>query len=243
MEVGRILLADDELTFATSTADLLRLEGYCCDTVGSGAEALERVRGAEYDLLITDLEMPGNTDLSLVRQIAAESGGLPVIVITGYPSVRSAVACIELPVSAYLTKPPDFALLLTKVKDSVARFRSYQAMQRIEQRLTTSRQEFTELASARQGNGRGPQGGADVFLSLTLRNVMGSLTDLEEIGRALSGNPAQSHACSLLNCPRGAQLREGIKQTIDVLEATKRSFKSKELADLRQQLEVLLEVN
>lgn len=243
MELGRILLADDEPTFATSTAELLRLEGYACATVSSGEEALERVRRESFDLLITDLEMPGNTDLSLVRQIAAESGGLPVIVITGYPSVRSAVACIELPVSAYLTKPPDFALLLSKVRDSVARFRSYQAMQRIEQRLTTSRQEFTELASARQATGGGPKVGADVFLSLTLRNVMGSLTDLEEIGRALAGNPAQSHACSLLNCPRGAQLREAVKHTIDVLEDTKRSFKSKELADLRKRLELLLEVN
>ncbi|MEP7346485.1 MAG: response regulator [Gemmatimonadaceae bacterium] len=243
MEVGRILLADDEPTFASSTAELLRLEGYACDTVSNGAEALERVRRESFDLLITDLEMPGNTDLSLVRQIAAESGGLPVIVITGYPSVRSAVACIELPVSAYLTKPPDFSLLLAKVKESVARFRSYQAMQRIEQRLTTSRQEFTELASARQATGGGPKVGADVFLSLTLRNVMGSLTDLEEIGRALAGNPVQSHACSLLNCPRGAQLREAIKHTIDVLEDTKKSFKSKELADLRRQLELLLEVN
>ncbi|MEO6446816.1 MAG: response regulator, partial [Gemmatimonadaceae bacterium] len=197
MSGGRILLADDEPTFATSTAELLALEGFTVDTVSNGTDALERVRNDAYDLLITDLEMPGNSDLSLVRQIARESGGLPVIVITGYPSVRSAVACIELPVSAYLTKPPDFPVLLEKVRDSVGRFRSYQAMQRIEQRLAASRQEFSELASAREAAGA-PHVGADVFLSLTLRNVMGSLTDLEEIGRALSGKPTQSHACTLL---------------------------------------------
>ncbi len=243
MRSGRILLADDEPTFAESTAALLAQEGYAVDTVRNGMEALERIRSDAYDLLITDLEMPGNADLSLVRQIAKESGGLPVIVITGYPSVRSAVACIELPVSAYLTKPAEFPVLLEKVRASVGRFRSYQAMQRIEQRLTASRHEFTELASARQEVGAAPNVGADVFLSLTLRNVMGSLNDLEEIGRALSGKPAEAHACSLLNCPRGGQLREAVKHTIDVLEETKRSFKSKELADLRKQLEVLLEVN
>lgn len=243
MSGGRILLADDEPTFAASTAALLVLEGFDVDIVHNGTEALEHIRNTSYDLLITDLEMPGNADLSLVKQIATESGGLPVIVITGYPSVRSAVACVELPVAAYLTKPAEFPVLLEKVRASVTRFRSYQAMQRIEKRLTSSREEFGELAAARQAAGAAPNVGADVFLSLTLRNVMGSLTDLEEIGRALSGKPAQSHACTLLNCPRGGQLREAVKHTIDVLEETKRAFKSKELADLRRHLEVLLETN
>ncbi|MBV6522832.1 MAG: Regulator of RpoS [Gemmatimonadaceae bacterium] len=241
MEMGRILLADDEPTFATSTAELLRLEGYACETVSNGEDALQRVRQESFDLLIADLEMPGNANLALVRQIASESGGLPVIVITGYPSVRSAVACIELPVSAYLTKPPDIPELLAKVKSSVTRFRSYQAMQRIEQRLAASRQEYTELAAVRELAGAGA--GADVFLSLTLRNVMGSLTDLQEIGRALAGNPVECHACTLLNCPRGAQLRNAVQRTVDVLEETRRSFKSKELAELRRQLELLLATN
>ena len=82
-----------------------------------------------------------------------------------------------------------------------------------------------------------------MFLSLTLRNVMGSLTDLQQLGRALSGNPVEQHPCQLLNCPRGAQLNEAVRETIRVLEETKNAFKSKALGELRHKLELMLEMD
>ena len=236
MDAARILLADDEATFLAATADLLRREGYHCDEVGDATSALARVAEGQYDLLITDLEMPGNADLQLVRDVGEKSGGLPVIILTGYPSVRSAVASIELPVAAYLTKPVSFPLLLEKVQKAVARFRSYQAMQRTEDRLRRMRQEIGDAQSvAQDGNA------IDVFLALTLRNVMGSLTDLQQLSRALNSAPSGQNPCQLLNCPRGIQLQQAVKDTVDVLEETKGAFKSKTLADLRRRLELLLE--
>lgn len=232
---GRILMADDEPTFLDATADLLRREGYEVDTVADGASALEKVRGASYDLLITDLEMPGNQDLQLVREVAVASGGLPVIVLTGYPSVRSAIASIELPVAAYLTKPVVFEELLERVRTAVARFRSWQAMHRTEQRLAAWKDEMQQVASAPQGGGNA----IDVFLALTLRNVMGSLSDLEQLGRALNQQPASTTPCQLINCPRGRQLQAAVDETIAVLEETKGAFKSKVLGDLRHRLELL----
>jgi CheY-like chemotaxis protein len=237
---GQILLADDDETFTHAAAELLKRDGYRCETVASGAAALARTRERQFDLLITDLEMPGNADLQLVRDIAGEGGGLPVIILTGYPSVRSAVACIELPVAAYLTKPIDFPLLSQRVRGAVSRFRSYQVMQRTESRLKSYREEFSSTAAALPAAGGSP---VDVFLALTLRNVMGSLTDLEQLGKALSAQPVQAHPCQLLNCPRGAQLHDAVVETIRVLEETKSAFKSKTLADLRHQLELLLEHN
>jgi DNA-binding response OmpR family regulator len=238
MSQGRILLADDEPTFLNSTADLLRREGYECDTVSSGDAALARVEANPYDLLITDLEMPGNSDLGLIRQIAASRGGLPVLVITGVPSVRSAMACVELPVAAYLLKPVVFSDLLPRVETAVNRFRSWQAMQQAEQRLAEWRNDFDHLTRT-----PGETNGIDVFLSLTLRNVMGSLTDLQQLGRALSGKPVDQHPCQLLNCPRGAQLNEAVRETIRVLEETKHAFKSKALGELRHKLELMLELD
>ncbi len=234
-DAGRILLADDEPTFLEATADLLRAEGFACETVNDGESALAAVAARPFDLLITDLEMPGNANLELVRRIADQSGGLPVIILTGYPSVRSAVACIELPVAAYLTKPVPFPDLLDRVRRAVTRFRSYQVMQRTEERLRGWREEFQQAGQA--GGGQAP---VDVFLALTLRNVMGSLTDLEQLGRALNQQPASAHPCQLMNCPRGAQLHEAVTETIRVLEETKGAFKSKALGDLRHKLELLL---
>lgn len=236
-DAGRILLADDEPTFLEATADLLRAEGFSCETVNDGESALAAVAAGPFDLLITDLEMPGNANLELVRRIADQSGGLPVIILTGYPSVRSAVACIELPVAAYLTKPVPFPDLLDRVRRAVTRFRSYQVMQRTEERLRGWREEFQQVGNAGAGGSQAP---VDVFLALTLRNVMGTLTDLEQLGRALNQQPASAHPCQLMNCPRGTQLQEAVAETIRVLEETKGAFKSKALGDLRHKLELLL---
>jgi DNA-binding response OmpR family regulator len=242
MSRARILLADDEPTFAEATADLLRREGYEVETVSDGPSAIARVRAAPFDLLISDLEMPGNSDLELVRQVAQESGGLPIIILTGYPSVRSAVACIELPVSAYLVKPVSFEELYTRVTSAVRRFRTYQAMRTTEDRLEQWRNELGQRTAVRDlADQKGP--GVDVFLSLTLRNVMGTLTDLEQLSHALVGREVNQHACQLINCPRGMQLQEAIKETVRVLEETKGAFKSKTLGDLRKKLELLLDHN
>ena len=81
----------------------------------------------------------------------------------------------------------------------------------------------------------------DTFLALTLRNVMGSLTDLQQLSRALSHAPVTGTPCQLLNCPRGAQLQAAVKETVDVLEETKGAFKSKTLGELRRRLELLLD--
>ncbi|MEO7520845.1 MAG: response regulator [Gemmatimonas sp.] len=237
MSRGRILIADDEPTFLSATAELLRREGYTVETVEDAPAALAAISGAPFDLLITDLEMPGNADLDLVQQVAHLSGGLPIIIITGFPSVRSAVACIELPVAAYLVKPVHFPELLRRVQSAIARFRSYQAMQNAESRLREYRQDLEKLPPVA---GSDPKAGVDTFLALTLRNVMGSLTDLEQLGRALAGQAIpQAHPCQLINCPRGAQLQAALDETIAVLGETKGAFKSKTLGDLRHRLELL----
>ncbi len=235
--MGRILLADDEAVFAEATADLLRREGYQVDTVADAAAAIAAAESEDYDLVISDLEMPGNDDLALLRRLAESRGGLPVIVVTGYPSVRSAMTCIDLPVAAYLTKPVTFAQLHAKAIEAIRRYRAWQAMRRSEARAAAWQQEVAAIADVAPENG-----GVDSFLALTLRNVMGSITDLQQLGQAaLTGAPRQAHACQIINCPRGAQLTQAIKETIDVLESTKGSFKSKALGELRHKLELLLE--
>jgi len=238
--LGRILIADDEETFLESTAALLEREGYTIQTARTGAEALAAIEADPCDLLISDLEMPGNADLELVRRLADTAGGLPVIIVTGYPSIRSTMAAIELPVAAYLIKPVAFEDLLPRVRTAVARFRSYQSVREAEQRLGEWRAQMSALSTQAPARAIGASS-VDAFLALTVRNVMGSLSDLEQLGKALATQQPPGEPCQIMNCPRGNQLREGIRETIEVLEATKDSFKSKTLANLRHRLELLLQ--
>jgi DNA-binding response OmpR family regulator len=216
---GRILLADDEETFRLSTADLLQREGFQCDAVPDGGEALARVGAERYDLLVSDLKMKGNEDLQLLRGVAERGDGLPIIVVTAYPSVPSTITCIDLAVAAYLVKPVEFSELLSKADAAIMRYRTEQGY-------------------------HAPGTGAQAFLDMTLQNIAGSLRDIDQLGRALGqGEAAQAHPCQLLNCPRGLQLREAVRETIKVLEETKSSFRSKALGALRRQLQVMLDVN
>jgi len=107
-EMGNILIADDEETFLLSTADLLRREGYHCDCAPDGKRAAEMLGKGEYDLLIADIKMPGNGNLELVREMPRLAEGLPVILVTGYPSLKTAMESFQLPVAAYLPKPVEW---------------------------------------------------------------------------------------------------------------------------------------
>jgi DNA-binding NtrC family response regulator len=238
---GMILLADDDQTFLDATAELLRLEGYTVHTAPDASAAMAAVREGSYDLLISDLEMPGNEGLKLVRDVAAEAGGLPVIILTGLPTVESAVASIDLPVTAYLLKPVNLALLFERVATAISRFHTYRTMRETEQRMEQWRRELGQITTTSSVPVRGAAPSVDAFLALTLRNVMGSLSDLGVLGQAISGRQVGANPCQLMNCPRGAQLQAAVRETVAVLEETKGSFKSKQLGDLRQQLELLLQ--
>ena len=236
-----ILIADDDETFLESTAELLRQQGYDVRTAPDADAAMSEVRKGSFDLLISDLEMPGNEGLRLVRDVAAEVGGLPVIILTGLPTTESAVASIDLPVAGYLLKPVDIAELLRRTDVAIARFRAYRTMRETESRMEKMRQEMGQIATVNPAQARNGVPSVDAFLALTLRNVMGSLSDLGLLGQALSGQKVEAHPCQLMNCPRGAQLKAAVEETINVIEQTKASFKSKQLGELRRQLELLLE--
>jgi DNA-binding NarL/FixJ family response regulator len=110
---ARLLLADDEDAFRNSVSVLLRREGYQCDVASNAGEAVAQLTQHPYDLLITDLRMPGNDELQLLK---AAGGSLPVIVVTAYPSVPTAIEALRFAVVDYLVKPFDFDDLLHAVR-------------------------------------------------------------------------------------------------------------------------------
>lgn len=118
-ENGRILLADDEEDFLRYTANLFEKEGFDCDCVADGKAAVALLRTCRYDAVISDIRMPGNPDLRLARDVHRLQKGVPVILVTAYPSMDTAVRAVELPVVAYVEKPVEFSELLVKVKRAI----------------------------------------------------------------------------------------------------------------------------
>ncbi|MEM9598968.1 MAG: sigma-54 dependent transcriptional regulator [Acidobacteriota bacterium] len=104
---ARILVVDDEPRMAESVAVALRRSGYRCHTCVGGAEALAAFDAHGADVVVTDRRMPGMDGVELMGRLLERSPELPVILVTAFGDVRSAVAAMGQGAFHYLTKPFD----------------------------------------------------------------------------------------------------------------------------------------
>ena len=243
-DLVKILMADDDETFLNSTADLLRKNGYECGIAKSASQVIEMVRKDRYDLLIADIKMPGNPNLELVQELKKEYDYLPVILVTGYPSVQTAVKSIELPIVAYLVKPFDFEELLEHVGVGLQMSRTYRVILNTDDRLKVWRKELKEMTQMIKRADKGPQPvSVESFYVLAYQNIIDSLEDLKNLTHSIIGENDDEYACQLINFPRVDRLIDALRSTIEVLKTTKKSFKSDMLARLRNRLEMIVEQN
>ena len=236
----RILFVDDEETFLRSTSELLRREGHACDIAPIAAQALKLLDRNAYDLVIADIKMPGNADLEFARRVAARSDAPPIILITGYPSIASAIDSIELPVIAYLVKPFEIAELLAKVQVAAERSGALRAMRGELARLNEYRDSLVRVETHLGHHPAGPHAPSlQAFVAMTMRNVVDSLGQLRLMAEAAEGSqPDREMHHWTATVP--AEMREVLRDVVTTLERTKSAFKSKELGELRHKLEVLL---
>ena len=102
---GRVLIVDDEPEMVESTGRLLALAGHRCTTTTVAQEALTLLESQRPDVLLTDLKMPGIEGLELLRRAHRIDPDLPVIVITAFASIESAVGAVKEGAFDYLPKP------------------------------------------------------------------------------------------------------------------------------------------
>jgi excisionase family DNA binding protein len=102
----RLLLVDDDEGTRILLSKMLETQ-YDVETAVDGASALDALRraGTVYDLMISDLIMPGMDGLELIREVKSLKPDLPIIIITGFSSEKSAIDAVNLRVAGYLTKP------------------------------------------------------------------------------------------------------------------------------------------
>ncbi len=104
-EKPRILVVDDELPVCKSISSALAPDAYAVDMALSAEEALKKEEDSEYDVVITDLMMPGLSGLDLLKALKDKRPDVRVIMVTGYPSIESAVQSIKFGAFDYIPKP------------------------------------------------------------------------------------------------------------------------------------------
>ncbi len=104
-ELARILVVDDEAPVCKAVASALATEKHIVDTALSAEEALLKAEASRYDVVITDLSMPGLSGMDLLKIAAERMPDTKVIMITGFPSVKSAVEAMRLGAFDFIPKP------------------------------------------------------------------------------------------------------------------------------------------
>lgn len=113
---GEILLAEDRESLREMLAETLAAEGYSVEAVGTGDEAVRRLaEGRRYALVLTDLRLPGVDGLAVLDAAMRADPSLPVVVLTGFGTVETAVEAMKKGAADFLSKPVDPELLLLLV--------------------------------------------------------------------------------------------------------------------------------
>src|SRR5690554_4420994 len=119
MQDSLILVVEDEPLIRENLAEYLRQQEYQCETAGSGKEALQKLRKQSFDLVITDIRMPGFTGVELLREISHSYPDTAVIMITAVADLQTAVQSMKQGAYDYITKPFDLEKVMESVRSTL----------------------------------------------------------------------------------------------------------------------------
>ncbi len=227
----RVAVAEDDPSARAMLGAWLHTEGCVGELFVDAASAAAALATREFDLLISDVQLPDRTGPELAAGIGAPNVGLPVIFLTGDPSLETAISSVRLRAVAYLVKPPDLDELSLLLHREVAAHRYRRA-------VTSSRHHLAEwdgeLARLEQLAAKPESRPVIDYLQVTVRHLGVVLGELDRSVSLLGSDPEGRENLAQLD------LVGSLRRTVSVLEHTREHFKSKDLGELRKDLEVLL---
>ena len=116
--MAKILVVEDDKDIREMLSETLNLWGFENITAKNGKEALKIFGGEDISLVLTDMRMPVMDGLTMLKKVRQIDSTVPVIVITGYPSVNSAVESLSCGADYYLVKPINMTDLKVKIEKS-----------------------------------------------------------------------------------------------------------------------------
>jgi len=131
----RILIIDDEEAIRESLDTLLTLEGFSVSTAADGPAGMDLLSRNEYDLLLLDLALPGQSGIDLLPRIVEMQPNLPVIMITAYGTVGNVVDAIRAGAENFVQKPWDNEKLLADIRAAIARHRAEEEVVQLKRTL------------------------------------------------------------------------------------------------------------
>jgi two-component system response regulator HydG len=176
---ARVLVVDDEPSARSGLEKLLQQEGYTVDVAADGMSALAVAVESAPDVVVTDLKMPKMDGVALLTKLREQDKDLPVIVVTAFGDVGSAVNAMHAGAANYLTKPVDFDALLIAIERALER-----------RALRAETDELRRQVREQQGDGLGGLIGASPAMQKvyrTARQVSGARATVLITGESGTG--------------------------------------------------------
>ena len=117
----KVLVVDDDPVVGKSFERVLSARGYAVITARNGQEALDRLRGERYDLVFTDVRMPGMNGLEVAERVKASQPWLPVVIVTGYGTEANEARAEVAGVCSFLHKPLSPAMIESSAQQALQR--------------------------------------------------------------------------------------------------------------------------
>ena len=141
---AHVLVVDDDRAMCQLLVDLLRDEGYSVDVAHDGESAIELQRTSPCDLIITDLMMPKMKGIELIHRLREIDGAAPVLLITAFGSIESAVEAMRAGAFHYVTKPFHNDEILIQIKRALDQSKLQRELQRLRTEVQ-ARQRFQHI--------------------------------------------------------------------------------------------------
>jgi len=130
-----VLIIDDEAAIRDSLETLLVMEGFQVTMAVDGASGLEQLAQREFDLVLLDLALPGESGMELLPRILEMQPGMPVIMITAFGTVSNVVEAIRAGAENFVQKPWDNEKLLADIRAAIARKRAEEEVVQLKRTL------------------------------------------------------------------------------------------------------------
>ena len=136
---GRVLVVDDDREMRSLLSEDLSRQGHTVLTAADGGQALALLQTNEVDAVLTDLNMPGSSGLDLCARLQNECPDLPVVILTAFGSLDTAIAALRAGAYDFVTKPVDLDLLTHTVRRAVRHRQLEQTLHRLQDEVRRSR--------------------------------------------------------------------------------------------------------
>ena len=127
MEKKRALVIDDEQIVLDSVKKILESEGYAVFTASTGGSGISHALSEPFDVVLTDISMPRIDGYKVIRDIRQFNPTIPIMIITGYASVNSAVEAMKLGANHYIEKPFSPEQLMSAIAETIGKGGSHAA--------------------------------------------------------------------------------------------------------------------